>query len=139
MIRRAGASLLGMPGAAGRAAGPVEPLSTGPPWLAGPLEAVLRPSHEIPIRLAAVRLAISAPRRFVELAAELARRPDRETRRAVAWNLGMIAKHRPELLDGRPPRAVANCSTIRLAVRAEAAWPAARRESPPRRRRLLAD
>lgn len=56
-------------------------------------------------RLAAVRLAIHAPGRFVQLSGELAARPSAELRRAVAWNLGMIAKHRPTLID-EPAKAV---------------------------------
>jgi len=70
-----------------------------PPRLAT-LEAVLHgTSKQMPMRLAAVRLAIYAPRRFSELAGELCRHPDAELRRATAWNLGMIAKHRPALVS----------------------------------------
>jgi HEAT repeat protein len=64
------------------------------------LEAVLRgTSTQMPVRLAAVRLAIHAPRRFAELASELCQNPNAELRRATAWNLGMIAKHRPPLVS----------------------------------------
>ena len=50
-------------------------------------------------RVAAVHLAIAAPQRFLQLAAELASQPDGELRRATAWCLGMIAERRAELLD----------------------------------------
>jgi HEAT repeat protein len=64
------------------------------------LEAVLRgTSNQMPVRLAAVRLAIHAPSRFVEMAGELCRSSNAEIRRAAAWNLGMIAKHRPALVS----------------------------------------
>ena len=53
----------------------------------------------MPAGLAAVRLTIYAPRRFAELAGQLCRQPDAELRRATAWNLGMIAKHRQELIS----------------------------------------
>ena len=101
----------------------VEPLGTVPPWPPGPLEAVLLGrAKEIPIRQAAARLAISCPGRFVELAAELARRPDVETRRATAWNLGMIAKHRPEAIDEPCRRALLDLlGDPSMPVRAEAA------------------
>jgi len=72
---------------------------TAPPSLAT-LEAVLRgTSKEMPVRLAAVRLAIHAPRRFAELASELCQNPNVDLRRATAWNLGMMAKHRPALVS----------------------------------------
>ena len=76
------------------------PLAPRPPPSRDALEAVLRgDSRELPLRVAAVRLAIFAPRRFCELAGELHQHPIAETRLAVAWNLGMIAKHRPELVS----------------------------------------
>ncbi|OHB69330.1 MAG: hypothetical protein A2V70_15225 [Planctomycetes bacterium RBG_13_63_9] len=79
---------------------PMAPLATRPPPSCESLEAVLRgDSRQTPVRVAAVRLAIFAPGRFCELATELCQHPSPETRLAVAWNLGMIAKHRPELVS----------------------------------------
>jgi hypothetical protein len=120
---------------------PVEPLGTISPWPPGPLESVLlgchwrlasaeeqqhgqdaRGTRAIPVRQAAARLAISCPRRFVELAAEIAQRPDAETRRALAWNLAMIAKHRPELIDAPCRRVLVELlDDPAMSVRAEAA------------------
>lgn len=94
-----------------------------PPALLAPLEAALRgTSKQVPARLAVVRLAIFAPGRLTELAAELSRHPSAEVRRALAWNLGMIAKHRPALVSA-PVRAVL-LHLLRdreIAVRGEAA------------------
>jgi HEAT repeat protein len=79
---------------------PWVPLGEASPPSVAALEAVLRgTSKQMPARLAAVRLAIHAPRRFTELAGELCQSPNAEVRRAVAWNLGMIAKHRPALVS----------------------------------------
>ena len=79
---------------------PWAPLAEASPPPPATLEAVLRgTSKQMPLRLAAVRLAIYAPRRFAELAGELCRQPNAELRRATAWNLGMIAKHRPALVS----------------------------------------
>ncbi len=79
---------------------PWAPVGEAPRPSLAALEAVLRgTSNQMPARLAAVRLAIYAPRRFAELAGELCQRPNAELRRATAWNLGMIAKHRPELIS----------------------------------------
>ena len=79
---------------------PWAPLGEASPPTPAALEAVLRgTSKPMPARLAAVRLAIYAPRRFTELAGELCRHANAELRRATAWNLGMIAKHRPELIS----------------------------------------
>jgi HEAT repeat protein len=79
---------------------PWAPLAEASPPAPATLEAVLRgTSKQMPARLAAVRLAIYAPRRFTELAGELCRHANAELRRATAWNLGMIAKHRPELVS----------------------------------------
>ena len=64
------------------------------------LEAALRGSpSKVPVRVASVRLAIFVPRRFLALARELHRHQDPEIRQAIAWNLGMIAKHRPALVS----------------------------------------
>ncbi len=119
---RAALGLLGKPPAACRLT-PLEPLSDKPPGESGQLEAVLwGQSKALPVRLAAVRLAIAAPGRFVALAPEMARRPEAEVRRAVAWNLGLIAVCRPALLD-EPSRGtlVDLLGDAALAVRAEAA------------------
>jgi hypothetical protein len=128
---RAALGLLGKPPAACGLT-PVEPLSHKPPGETGQLEAVLwGQSKAVPVRLAAVRLAIAAPGRFVALAPELARRPEAEIRRAVAWNLGLIAAHRPALLD-EPSRGtlVDLLGDGALAVRAEAAVACGRANLP---------
>jgi HEAT repeat protein len=79
---------------------PWAPLGEASPPALDALEAVLRgTSKQMPVRLAAVRLTIYAPRRFAELAGELCQCPNAEVRRATAWNLGMIAKHRPQLVS----------------------------------------
>ncbi len=79
---------------------PWAPLGEASPPTPATLEAVLRgTSKSMPVRLAAVRLTIYAPRRFTELAGELCRHANVELRRATAWNLGMIAKHRPRLIS----------------------------------------
>ena len=122
----------------------VKPLRVWDAWLPEPLEAVLRgESKQLPVRLAAVRLANSAPQRLVRMAAELARQPGKETRRALAWNLGMIAKHRGTLLDA-PSRAalLGLLSDPEMAVRAEAAVACGRaklRAAVPRVTELLAE
>ena len=87
------------------------------------LQAVLYgTSKQIPARLAAVRLAIYAPRRFVELAGELSQNPSIELRRATAWNLGMIAKHRPALVSAPLQAALLHLlNDSDASVRAEAA------------------
>jgi len=79
---------------------PWAPLAEASPPPLATLEAVLRgASNQMPARLAAVRLATCAPRRFSEMAGELCRNGNAELRRATAWNLGMIAKHRPGLMS----------------------------------------
>ncbi|MBM4091651.1 MAG: hypothetical protein FJ276_19820 [Planctomycetes bacterium] len=99
------------------------PLSPRPTPSCTALEGVLRgDSRELPLRLAAVRLAIFAPRRFCELAGELHEHPSAETRLAVAWNLGMIAKHRPELASDSVRSALVRLLADReIDVRSEAA------------------
>ncbi|HUT92523.1 MAG TPA: glycerophosphodiester phosphodiesterase family protein, partial [Thermoguttaceae bacterium] len=94
--------------------------------LPGPLEQleeVMRGrSHRVSVRIAAVRLAIFAPRCFTILAREVHRRADAEVRRAVAWNLGMIAKHRPSLVSNEVRGVLLQLLRDRdTAVRAEAA------------------
>ena len=119
---RAALSLLGKP-AKRIVPHPATPLGVCDAWSPEPLEAVLRgQSKQLPVRLAAVRLAISAPHRLVRMASELARQPDKETRRALAWNLGMIAKHGKALLDERSRAVVLGLlRDPEIAVRAEAA------------------
>ena len=87
-----------------------------------PLEAVLRgTSQQMPVRVAAVRLAIYAPGHFAELASELSQHPRGEIRRAIAWNLGMLAKHRPELVSSVVRAALLHLlSDPEITVRAEA-------------------
>lgn len=76
------------------------PLGTRAAPAVAQLEAVLRgASDAMPVRVAAVRLAIYAPRRLTELATDLAGAPSAAIRCAVARNLGMIAKHRPGLIS----------------------------------------
>ena len=77
---------------------------------------------QVPVRLAAVRLANYTPARFCELALDLCGHPNQETRRAVAWNLGMIAKHRPDLISDALRAALVQLLTDRECdVRSEAA------------------
>ena len=79
---------------------PTAPLATRSPPSRESLEAALRgAAGRIPVRVAAVRLAIFYPARFCELAPDLCEHPSSETRWATAWNLGMIAKHRPLLIS----------------------------------------
>jgi hypothetical protein len=77
-----------------------EPLGTVSPTSADALEAALRgASNTTSVRTAAVRLAIQAPDRLAEMAPELGKDSNATVRRALAWNLGMLAKHRPELIS----------------------------------------
>ena len=123
---------------------PWAPVGEAPRPSLAALEAVLRgTSNQLPARLAAVRLAIYAPRRFAELADELCRRPGAELRRATAWNLGMIAKHRPALIS-EPVRAalsrLLNDSDTSVRVEAAVACGRARLEAAlPLLVKLLAD
>jgi HEAT repeat protein len=101
---------------------PWAPLREASPPALDALEAVLRgTSKQMPVRLAAVRLAIYAPRRFAELADELCRHPNAGLRRATAWNLGMIAKHRPQLISDSVRAALLRLlNDSDISVRAEA-------------------
>lgn len=101
------------------------------PALAVP-ESVLRgEARQMPVRLAAVRLAIHAPERFVQLAQPLGQSPDAEVRRAVAWNLGMVAKHRPALLTEAARETLLRLLRDKdVSVRAEAALACGRARIP---------
>jgi len=123
---------------------PMIPLATRPPPSRESLEAALRGAPgRTAVRVAAVRLAIFYPGRFCELAPELCGHPNPETRWAAAWNLGMIAKHRPGLVSDSVRTAL-----VRLlgdpdaAVRSEAAVACGRagiEAAVPMIVRLLAD
>jgi len=102
---------------------PSVPLAMRPVPSLEALQAVLRgTSNQMPVRVAAVRLAIFAPERFCELAGELHQHPSSETRLAIAWNLGMIAKHRPGLVSDSLRAALLQLLADRdISVRSEAA------------------
>lgn len=56
-------------------------------------------SQECAVRQAAARFALLAPKTFTAAVARYAKSPVVEVRRSIAWNLGMIAKHRPSLVS----------------------------------------
>jgi hypothetical protein len=113
-----------VPCGAGVSPAPINAGGMPAPQLAAALRAQ---SAELPVRLAAVRLAIADPAQLVKLAPELARGGTKEARRALVWNLGMIAKHRPALLDdgGRALLLEVLCEAD-ASMRAEAAVACAR-------------
>ncbi|MFO0947073.1 MAG: HEAT repeat domain-containing protein [Planctomycetota bacterium] len=61
-------------------------------------------SNELPVRRAAARLAIVAPEAFVQQASQFSQSPNPRVRQAIAWSLGMVAKHRPPLVVAETKR-----------------------------------